>query len=323
MTNVTSFPDGFVNGLTIRNSPVTQLYPGNIYWVNGSSVLGGGQKVGGSNGNDGTYTKPFATIDYAIGRCLASRGDIIMVMPGHTETVIAAGTIACDVAGVAIVGLGSGSLRPTITFTTAATAAITVSAANVTWKNFILVAGFADVSEAFTLTGAANFTLEDIQARQSAVDLNFIDIVDTSTVDNAADDLTINNLHWVQVDASTGSVVNVDADIDGLTIHDCYVDLAVNGVISIFAEVAAGKDLTNVDIQRNYGTRLVAASAVGFITFADTTTTNTGLMKDNSWRSLDIAGELYTTAGSNITFIDNKATSVIDKSGYLLPAADA
>ena len=28
--NTTNFPNGFVNGLTIRNSPITQLYPGNI-----------------------------------------------------------------------------------------------------------------------------------------------------------------------------------------------------------------------------------------------------------------------------------------------------
>ena len=308
--NTTNFPNGFVNGLTIRNSPVTQLYPGNIFWVNGSSVLGGGQKVGGSDGNAGTYTAPWATIDYAIGRCLASRGDILMVMPGHTETVSAAGSIACDVAGVAIIGLGSGSLRPTISFTTATTAAITVSAANVTIKNVILSAAFADVAEAITLT-ASGFTLEDVDVVESGAALNFVDVV------------AIHNLSWVSVDASSGTVVDVDADIDGLTIHDCLVNLAVNGVVSIFAMVAAGKDLTNVDIQRNYGSRLVTGSAVGFITFADTTTTNTGILKDNSWRSLDTAGEIYTTAGSNITFMNNKATSAIDRSGYLLPVADS
>jgi hypothetical protein len=320
---VTNFPDGFVNGVTIRDTPITQLYPGNVFWVNGSSVLGGGQKVGGSNGNTGTYTAPWATIDYAIGRCLASRGDIIMVMPGHTETVSAAGSIACDVAGVAIVGLGSGSLRPTISFTTATAATITVSAANVAVKNVLISAAFADVAAAFTLTTATGFTLEDVEVVDSAADLNIVDIIDISTVDNAADDLCIKGLKWITPDLSTGSVVNVDADVDGLTIHDSYVNLGVNGVVSCYAEVAAGKDLTNIDIQNNYATRLVTASAVGYITFADTTTTNTGLMKGNSWRSLDTAGELYTTAGSNITFIDNRATSVIDKSGYLLPAADS
>jgi hypothetical protein len=246
-----------------------------------------------------------------------------MVMPGHTETVSAAGSIACDVAGVAIVGLGSGSLRPTISFTTATAATITVSAANVAVKNVLISAAFADVAAAFTLTTATGFTLEDVEVVDSAADLNIVDIIDISTVDNAADDLCIKGLKWITPDLSTGSVVNVDADVDGLTIHDSYVNLGVNGVVSCYAEVAAGKDLTNIDIQNNYATRLVTASAVGYITFADTTTTNTGLMKGNSWRSLDTAGELYTTAGSNITFIDNRATSVIDKSGYLLPAADS
>jgi len=244
-------------------------------------------------------------------------------MPGHTEAVSAAGSIACDVAGVAIIGLGIGTARPTISFTTAATASITVSAANVTIKNVILSAAFADVAAAFTLTGAADFTLEDVEAVDSATNLNFVDIVDTSTVDNAADGLTILGLKWISPDTATGSVVNVDADIDGLTIHDSYVNLGVNGVLSIYAEVAAGKDLTNIDFKGNYGSRLVTASAVGFITFADTTTTNTGLMRDNIWRSLDVAGELYVTAGTNITFDNNGATSAIDASTYLLPAADS
>ena len=320
--NTTNFPNGFVNGLTIRNSPITQLYPGNIFWVNGSSVLGGGQKVGGSNGNAGTYTAPFATLDFAIGKCLGSRGDIIMLMPGHTETVIAAGTITMDVAGVAVIGLGAGTLRPTISFTTATAAAIVVSAANCSIKNCIFSAGFADVAEAFTLT-AVSFTIEDCVFQDAATSENFIELFDTGTSDNEVDDLAILNCKWTSPDTACTSVINVDSDIDGLTVHDCYFDLAVNGVLSIIAEVATGKDLTNIDIRRNYGTRLVTGSAVGYITFVDTTTTNTGVMKDNTWRSLDTAGELYVTAGSNITFDNNKATSAIDRSGYLLPAADS
>ena len=49
--------------------------------------------VAGSNGNPGTYVRPFSTVDYATGRCTASRGDIIMVMPGHAESIASASAI--------------------------------------------------------------------------------------------------------------------------------------------------------------------------------------------------------------------------------------
>jgi len=58
--------------------------------------------------------EPFATIDYAIGKCTASNGDIIYVMPGHAETVNATATLTCDVAGISIVGLGNGTNRPSL-----------------------------------------------------------------------------------------------------------------------------------------------------------------------------------------------------------------
>jgi hypothetical protein len=95
-----------------------------------------------STGTDGasygtTPDAPFATIDYAIGKCTASKGDIIYVMEGHTETLAA--TIALDVAGVQIIGLGRGALRPKITGLTGI-AMVTMTAANVTIRNIHLLA---------------------------------------------------------------------------------------------------------------------------------------------------------------------------------------
>mgnify|MGYP006139353905 CR=1 FL=1 len=50
-----------------------------------------------------------------------NKGDVIVVMPGHAETVSGAAGINCDVAGVSIVGLGRGAARPTITMSAATT----------------------------------------------------------------------------------------------------------------------------------------------------------------------------------------------------------
>ena len=89
-----NYPGGFAQGVTIRGMPVLSSYPGTVFWVD---------SVNGSNGNSGTFDRPFSTIDYAVGRCTASRGDIICAKAGHVETVTAAAGVAMDVAGVATV----------------------------------------------------------------------------------------------------------------------------------------------------------------------------------------------------------------------------
>lgn len=158
---MSNYPNGF-NSVTIRGVPLTQLHPGKVFWVNGSSVLPD-KGVGGSNNNDGTYLRPFATVDYAIGRCTASRGDIIAVMPGHTETVAAASGVDLDVAGVAIVGLGTGSLRPTFNYTATAST-MTIAAANCTLYNTLHTGGIDAVVSPIVVS-AADCTLDNNELR--------------------------------------------------------------------------------------------------------------------------------------------------------------
>jgi len=86
----------------------------NIYYVDSTS----GHDSAGNYGT--TYLKPFKSIDFAIGQCTADNGDIIFVMPGYTENLSAADAIDADVAGISIIGLGNGNLRPTLTYTNAA-----------------------------------------------------------------------------------------------------------------------------------------------------------------------------------------------------------
>lgn len=88
--------------------------------------------VTGTASSQGTQPRsPISTIDAAIGLCTANKGDRIIVLPGHAETLSAASAITCDVAGVSIIGLGEGSLKPTLTYSAAAATTV-VSAANVT-----------------------------------------------------------------------------------------------------------------------------------------------------------------------------------------------
>ena len=125
---ITNFP----NGISSFGMPV--VGGGHIPFTTGSYFFV--SSVTGSNGNSGADPDhPFATIDYAIGKCTASKGDVIVVMPGHDEDIAVAGGITADVIGVTIVGVGSGTLRPIISWS-ATGSTLLVTAANVTFDNF-------------------------------------------------------------------------------------------------------------------------------------------------------------------------------------------
>lgn len=94
----------FADGIIIRGMPLATLYPGNIFWVD--SAGGGGSK--------GTFAHPVATIAEAFALVTSDNGDIICVKPGHAESLTATVDFASK-SGFAIVGLGFGDNRPTIT----------------------------------------------------------------------------------------------------------------------------------------------------------------------------------------------------------------
>src|SRR5437762_2244502 len=91
--------------------------------------------AGDSAGKGLTPDAPLSTIDYAIGLCTASKGDLIIVLPTHVETVTAAAGVALDVIGVSIVGVGEGHLRPKVNFTTSTGASFDISAAKCRVEN--------------------------------------------------------------------------------------------------------------------------------------------------------------------------------------------
>ncbi len=95
---------------TIENQEFTT---GHHFFVDSGSATGGD-----TVGHGGNPDFPFLTIDYAIGQCTASNGDIIHVMPGHAETLSAAAGILIDVAGVKIVGIGWNNTKPAISVDT-------------------------------------------------------------------------------------------------------------------------------------------------------------------------------------------------------------
>jgi len=169
MTDLMTRYGDFANGVALRDMAVLATHSGKVFWV--SSTAGG-------DGNEGSFDRPLATIDAAIGKCSASRGDIIMVKAGHAETLTAASAITCDIAGVSIIGCGNGADRPELTFGTSTGASVVISAANVTIQNIIGVAGVNALTNPFHVQ-AADCTL-DIEWRDDASNVEAARVVLTT-----------------------------------------------------------------------------------------------------------------------------------------------
>jgi hypothetical protein len=180
--------------------------------------------VTGSDATGYGYTPdaPCATLDYAVGLCTADKGDVIHLLPGHTETKTAAAQVVLDVAGVTVVGEGNGSLKPTIKLGTATTADVDVDADNVTIKNVRFqsdiddLAVMLDVNEDYC-------TFEDCEFIGPATKecLNFVNLATTK------DNFVFRRCRWLQEAdpagtdgaAATGGIYLVDTE--NVLVEDC------------------------------------------------------------------------------------------------------
>lgn len=150
--------------------------PGDVWFVDSAATGAGDTTAKGR-----TPDAPFATLAYAFSSDLVDSGDVVYVMPGHAETVNAAGDITMDIAGVTVIGLGRGSSRPTFTYATDTAATWLITAANVSVRNVLITCtGTIDVANAITITGA-DVSLIDVDVRDSASTSQFADPIIVST----------------------------------------------------------------------------------------------------------------------------------------------
>ena len=304
---LSNYPNGFPGGVEILGLPILNTYAGNVFWVDSAT---------GSNGNKGTRTRPFGTLDYAIGRCTANKGDIILVAPNHAETITGAGGITADVAGITIIGLGSYNQRPRFLMDGADGVSFVVSAADVTVKNLVFASGFSDVVTCFNIT-AAGCTLIDVEFADNTTDENWLTpIKATSTVDNNADGLTVIGCRYMSPDAGMLEFIEINANLHGLIVHDCEV--SSNGTASPLILSAGTKVLTGVSVRGNL---LQHNMTAGDLFIDNGASTNRGIVADNYCTHLDTTGEVLIDC-DGVGMFNNYATGVITASGYVLPTAD-
>lgn len=296
------------NGAGIRwKNQVEQLLggsrgTGSIFYVD-SGVTTEGQGTSWDTAKD--------TIDEAIGLCTASNGDIILVAPGHAEAITAATSCVADVSGISIIGIGYGSATPTLTFTTAATALVSVTATNVRISNIKFVANYADVASQITLGAAADGSVID----------NCI-FTDTSTILNMLNCITVtadcDNIQLIgnRFDAVASATSDSAIEVAGGSDNSVIADNMIYGTFTdggILASAAASTNLTVVD------NVIGCIDAIAFDGNAGTT----GLFGRN------LLGANTTSIAAALTGVDamfcweNYVTGALGASGIIFPAVDA
>lgn len=304
---ISNYPNGFPDGVAIRGVPVLNLHAGNVFWVN--SAIGG-------DGNKGTREKPFATLDYAISRCTANNGDVIIIAPNHAETITGAGGITADVAGITIVGMGRYNQRPRFLMDGGTAVTFVVSAADVTVMNMVFAGGHDGIVRCFNIT-ATGFTARDIEFEDNTTNEHFLVCFGATGGDGTANGLTIDGCKRVTVDSGATDFLSVTGDLDSLTFTgNTYIADAATGAGMILC--ATGKDLTGLVCMRNV---LICGNTAGDLLIDNDTAVNTGVVAYNFVGHHDTAGAVLTDC-DGVRLFENYSASDDTTQGVLHPAAD-
>lgn len=226
----------------------------------------------------------FTTIDAAIGACTADRGDMIYVMPGHVETVTAAAGLALDVAGISVIGLGRGSLRPQVNFTTVVGADMDVDADDI-WIENIRFTGGIDALTGPIDVNAANCTLKNIE---------------TQDVTGQATDFIV-----------------TDANADGLTI-DGWVHKGATAAGADTAITIVGGDnisIDNFNIDGNF-----AVAAIENVTTAAVNLNVGARSQGNLARNRNSADVIFTAVATTTGFVNNIFSRLADNAANITEA---
>jgi hypothetical protein len=279
---------------------------GNVYFVSSTHA-----NKGDTDGRGQTPDDPFATLDYAVGKCTANQGDLIIALPGHVETVSSAGLLDLDVAGITLQGIGQGSLQPKIDFTTAATADVDIDAANITMRGFTFEASFADLA-AVVDVNAADFTIEDCRFLAPVTDENALIWILGATA-NTSPRIIVRRCWFQDKDAQNTHAISLPGTSDG-----CIIEHNVFHGFYETAAIGAAGAVTNILIRHN----LIQNTDTDADACINLAASSTGIIAYNGVGAA-LAGDATTniTASTGVVLIENYSVDTGDRQGVLDPIA--
>lgn len=260
----------FVNSQTGLDNRGRISFPGS----SASSVTGGS-----TQGPVGDPTKPVATLAYALTFTKAGRGDIVVVMAGHAETLTT--NITCSTDSTIIYGCGQGSQRPIFTMggNSIILSGIGVSIANVRCD----ITTVALTAGAIQLTGNSAFAYNCKVGGSEATSVAYALAAARTTLDtcevacattglangvlfSAVDEIVVrnSNIHGIFATApvSVAAATNFLLDSNVLRQQHATVDPVITGVVTA----------TSGTIVNNRFSSVHAATAAAFIGGANVAT---------------------------------------------------
>jgi hypothetical protein len=256
--------------------------------------------------------KPFATLDFAVGRCTASNNNIIVVLPFHAETLAGADGVDVDVSNITIIGLGYGDAVPTFTYSaTGSEFVIGKAGKGATLMNLRFKPGISEVVHGIDIEASAdNITLKDLQFIEGTNTAFEFDKMITLAVD--ANDLTIDGCRFISLDAAgTEDAIEIgDGVATRLTIKNCLFMGDFNSSCILSDQSNLGMSITNcVFYNANGGEPLLEFQGTGSTgVVAGCNFVNDGTANDMG--GVMLAGNDFKTIGDDNT--DGRSYSLAD-----------
>jgi hypothetical protein len=288
---------------------------GKVFWV--------GNRSGLPSGNGSSPDYPLSTINGAFAKCQSGRGDIVYVLPGHAESVTSANFWSSVVASTKILGLGTGTDRPTFT-TTATGGTLAIAVANVRIQNCrLLLAGSLTSTTALTVTTGIPVTAAGLQLIGNDINV----AVDTDqlcttaiTLSALADDCTIaNNEIWGGTTGTVTGVIVTTGAVDRLKIVGNDIRACATTQLLDLSNAAITDNLILNNQMQN---KLDTTTAV-----IKPHATSTGIVDNNIWYTAAAgtapASSGFTTYTTTYWFGINRCATVSGASALLAPAVDS
>lgn len=201
----------------------------------------------------------FPTITKALAATVADRGDTVVIASNHDEVITTAGGITISTNGVALVGLGNGVDRPTISFTTSVAASFNVSGNEVVVKNIQFTCGIDAQTAMVNVTGTdaqfQNCEFDTNNATQGAI----LGILTGATADRFA----VMGCRFVgpAVNAGTTTTAQIQYEVAvDILVQECYFTGKMTQAILNTATVLRGLIRNNFFVVAT-GTKAISVAA--------------------------------------------------------------
>lgn len=265
------------------------------------------------------------TLDAGLKECRSGLGDIVYVLPGHTETVTST-FLASLVAGTRIIGLGDINRDDAPTFTWSSAAATwAISVKNVYIQGLrLLMDNFNGVTAPINITAAGCTLNSNFMRWSSGASLKATTAI---TVGSAATDCFIgyNDIYGVAAGICTDGIKLLGATTPDrfkcIGNNFCAAATSANGLINVSVAALA------IQIENNKICNLAATSIAG-ISFANVACTgscssNNITVFSTGAVSLGVTGITVGGVANLVGYFQNFTVNDPNKSGFLTPAADS